>query len=68
MKALEDLMKELPPELRKEVEEFARSLLETRARSKRRKLRMDWAGGLAEFRGQFSSLELQRKALEWWGD
>ncbi len=68
MKALEDLMKELPPELRKEVEEFVRSLLETRARPKRRKLRMDWAGGLAEFRGQFSSLELQRKALEWWGD
>jgi hypothetical protein len=29
---------------------------------------MDWAGGLREYRDQFTSLQLQKKALEWWGD
>ncbi len=68
MKTLAELMDELPPELRQEVEDFAKFLLETRVRPKQKKLRMSWAGALAEFRGQFTSLELQKKALEWWGD
>jgi hypothetical protein len=54
--------------LRREVEDFARFLLETRGQPKGARLRMDWAGALSEFRGQFTSLELQKKALEWWGD
>ncbi len=68
MKTLEDLIKELPPELRQEVQDFARHLFETKVQVRRSKLRMNWAGALSEFRGQFTSLDLQRKALEWWGD
>jgi hypothetical protein len=68
MKTLEETMKQLPPELRQEVEDFANFLLENRAKPKRGTLRLDWAGALAEFRDQFTSLELQKKALEWWGD
>ena len=68
MKTLEELIKELPPELRQEVHDFARVLLETKVHRKQKKLRMTWAGGLREFRDQFTSLELQKKALEWWGD
>jgi len=26
------------------------------------------AGALREYRDQFTALELQKKALEWWGD
>jgi hypothetical protein len=58
MKTIEELIKELPPELQQEVSDFAQFLLD----------RMTWAGGLREFRDQFTSLELQKKALEWWGD
>ncbi len=68
MKTLEELIRELPPELQQEVRDFAKFLLETRVHPRRLKLRMNWAGGLSEFRGQFTSLDLQRKALEWWGD
>ncbi len=63
-----EMVKELPPELQHEVLDFARFLLETKARPKQKKLRMTWAGALREFRDQFTSLELQKKALEWWGD
>jgi hypothetical protein len=68
MKTLEELIKELPPDLKREVQDFAQFLLETKARRPRRKLRLSWAGGLSEFRDQFTSLDLQRKSLEWWGD
>ena len=30
-----------------------------------KKLRQDWAGALGDYRGQYSALELQKKALEW---
>ncbi len=68
MKTLEELMQELPPELRQEVRDFARFLVETRSRPKNKKLQLNWAGALEEFRGRYTSLELQKKALEWWGD
>ena len=68
MKTLEELIRKLPPELQQEVYDFALFLLETKVHPKQRKLRMTWAGGLREFRDQFTSLELQKKALEWWGD
>ncbi|MDZ7261883.1 MAG: DUF2281 domain-containing protein [candidate division KSB1 bacterium] len=68
MKAIEELVNELPPELRQEVRDFAQFLLDTKVRPKQKKLRLSWAGALREFRDQFTSLELQKKALEWWGD
>ncbi len=61
------MIKELPPDLRKEVMDFIEFLLSKKKKKKRKKLRMDWAGGLKEFRDKFTSLELQKKALEWWG-
>jgi hypothetical protein len=68
MKSLDELVKELPPDLQQEVRDFATFLFETKVRPKQSKLRLSWAGALSEFRDQFTSLELQKKALEWWGD
>ena len=72
MTPLEKLIEELPPELRQEVEDFARFLLSTRASSsdarvRTKKLGFGWAGALSEYREQFTSTELQKKSLEWLG-
>ena len=72
-KSLEERIKELSPDLREEVEQFIRVLLERRrerekASSGGRRLRQDWAGALASYRDRFTSLELKKKALEWRGD
>ncbi|MEW6003138.1 MAG: DUF2281 domain-containing protein, partial [Nitrospirota bacterium] len=67
MKTFEELIKELPPDLQKEVYDFAKFLLESKVRPRQKKLRMTWAGALREFRDKFTSIELQKKALEWWG-
>lgn len=68
MKTLEDVLRELPPELRKEVEDFARFLLERRRATGGRAVGQSWAGALSDDRDRFTALELQRKALEWRGD
>jgi galactose-1-phosphate uridylyltransferase len=65
---VQDLVKVLPPNLQKEVEDFARFLIEKRLRRQGKRLRQDWAGALRDYRDQYTSLELQKKALEWRGD
>jgi len=67
-KPLEQLVKELPPRLQDELRDFAEFLLQKRQRGVGKKLRQDWAGALSDYRGQYTSLELQKKALEWRGD
>ena len=68
MKNIEEMIRELPPDLQKEVADFAQFLLENRLRKAGKKLSQDWAGALKDYRKRYTSLELQKKALEWRGD
>lgn len=68
MKDVEEIFKQLSPDLQREVIDFAEFLSHRRSNRKQKKLSMNWAGGLREFRGHFTSLELQKKALEWWSE
>jgi mRNA-degrading endonuclease RelE of RelBE toxin-antitoxin system len=68
MEKVEEIVKELPPELQQEVEDFVQFLAEKWRRKAGGKLRQDWAGALRDYRDQYTSLELQKKALEWRGD
>ena len=68
MKTIEDLIKKLPDELKQEVVDFIEYLLQKRAPKSHRKLSQNWAGALKEYRQQYTSLELQKKSLEWRGD
>jgi mRNA-degrading endonuclease RelE of RelBE toxin-antitoxin system len=67
-KELKELIDQLPPEFQEEVRDFVEFLLARKARRRGRKLRQDWAGALRDYRDQYTSLELQEKALEWRGD
>ena len=68
MESIEQLIRELPPDLRQEVRDFVESLLQKRRQKPARKLRQDWAGALRDYRDQYTALELQKRALEWRGD
>jgi hypothetical protein len=65
---LKELIDQLPPEFQEEVRDFVEFLLKRKACRRGRKLRQDWAGALRDYRDQYTSLELQEKALEWRGD
>ena len=29
-------------------------------------MKLDWTGGLKEYRAQYTALELQKEAVDWW--
>lgn len=65
IKPLEEIVRELPAELRVEVRDFVEFLLTKRGRSANQKLRQDWAGALQAYKDQYTSVELQHLSLEW---
>ena len=68
-KTLEEMIRELPSSLKDELLDFAHFLWEKKMgsipKNAERKLRLDWAGGLKEWRDEYTSVELQDKAKEW---
>ncbi len=67
MKTLEEKIRELPPELRKEVEDFVEFLWEKRLKKPERRLRIRFRGALKDLSSQWtSSVELQHHILKWW--
>ncbi len=65
MKDLQARISELPPELRREVEDFVEFLLEKRMRRPRGKPTFAWAGALRDLRDRYTSVELQHELTEW---
>jgi hypothetical protein len=67
-KSLEELVRELPPDMVAEVRDFIEFLLSKQERRVGRPLQQNWAGALRDYREQYTSVELQHKALDWRGD
>lgn len=65
MKTIEERINELPPELRREVEDFIEFLVEKRQKRLRGKPNFPWAGALKDLRDRYTSVELQHKIAEW---
>jgi hypothetical protein len=63
-KPLDELVRELPPDSQAEVRAFIESLLEKRKGESGGNLRQGWAGALSDYREEYTSLELQKKALD----
>ena len=68
MEPLESMIKRLPPDLQQEAIDFIQFLIEKHMHKKRTYLKLDWAGALSEYKDKYTSLNLQKKALEWWDD
>jgi hypothetical protein len=65
MQRLSQSIDNLPPHLQRKVFDYIDELTKDNSK-KRKKLKLNWAGGLKEFKDQFTSLELQKKSLDWW--
>ena len=65
IKVLEQKINQLPPVLINDLELFIDFLLNRNKETKHKKLKQDWAGSLKKYRSEFSSVELQKKALDW---
>lgn len=65
--ALEDVLERLHPELRVQVLDFARFLLERRESTSEGggRMTLSWQGSLRHLRDTYTSMELQEKVVEW---
>lgn len=63
IKNIETKISRLSPRLMGELEHYLDYLINKKAVHKSKKLKQDWAGGLSDI--QISSIDLQKKALEW---
>lgn len=68
MQSIEEKIKQLPDDLRREAEDFIDFLFEKKAKKQAKKMKLDWVGGLKDYKDKFTSVELQKKSLQWWGD
>ncbi|HHV80519.1 MAG TPA: DUF2281 domain-containing protein [bacterium] len=66
-KELEQKIQQLDEDLKREVLDYVEFLLKKYKgeETKKKKFNFDWEGGLSEIRDEFTSVELQHKALEW---
>jgi CRISPR/Cas system-associated protein Csx1 len=62
-KELIELIGKLPQDLRGEVKNFIKHLLQKQENNK--KLKLQWAGRLSKYKNIYTSLELEKKSLEW---
>jgi hypothetical protein len=63
-KALQELIAELSEGEWTEVREFVEKLIRKQKEQPRRFLRQSWAGALADYRDQFTSLDLQKMSSD----
>lgn len=68
MSSLEELIKKLPPEYHQEVKDFIEFLLEKKKIQPKGKLKLSWRGALKDLKHIYTSVDLQHKSSEWWGD
>jgi hypothetical protein len=65
MENVESKIRKLKPEQKKEVNDFIDFLLNRKISKKKKKPSFEWFGCLKEYRDTFTSIELQKKSLEW---
>lgn len=68
MTTLAELIEQLPPDIQKEVKDFAEFLLEKRTKKRHKVPIFDWEGALKDLEEQYTSVELQHKILRMRGD
>jgi hypothetical protein len=68
IQSLKELVEQLPLDLQEEVKDFVEFLIEKRVTKEKGALNLSWRGALRDMRDKYTSVELQHKVVEWWGD
>jgi hypothetical protein len=65
IKSFEEKFNQLPSDLKKEVLDFVNFLLTRIKNTAKKKPKLDWIGGLREYRDKYTSISLQKESLKW---
>jgi len=64
-RSLEELIRELPPDVEQEVRDFVEFVLQRRTIKPLGRPDFKWAGALKDMRDEYTSVDLQHKLLDW---
>ena len=56
---------QLPPDFQEKAIKYIDSLLTQKGLRRKKRLKLDWVGGLKECRDRYTALELQKAAVDW---
>ncbi len=65
MESIIEKIKKLPPEKKEQAIDFIDYLGSKENLTPKKKPKLDWFGGLKEFRAKYTSVELEKKSVEW---
>lgn len=68
MAKIEEMAKNLSPELQQEVEDFIEFLIKKHGKRPRSKVKVTYRGILKDLRDKYTSVQLQHRVMEWWGN
>ena len=57
---------QLPPDLQEKAIKYIDSLLTQKELRRNKKPKLNWVGGLKEYRDKYTALELQKEVIDWW--
>jgi len=66
MSTLQEILPQLPPDIQREVRDFAEFLMKKRQPHTDKTPRLQWRGRLRHLRAQYSSVQLQHQVLQSW--
>lgn len=67
MRSVEEKIRMLPPDLREEAIHYIDELVKRKKKPRKKKFRLNWAGGLSHIDKSVTSVELQHEASKWRG-
>lgn len=65
MESIVKRIQNLPPDLQDQANDFIEFLINKKKKKIRKTPKLDWIGGLRQFKNQYTAMELQKKALDW---
>ena len=66
IKSVDEVVRDLPPDLKQEVEDFIHFLIARRRKHPSRGLKLSWKGALKALGAQYTSVELQHEITRSW--
>ncbi len=64
--AVEPVLKKMPPDIQRKVLKYIEALSARTAKRQPGRMKFVWAGCCADISKEYTSVQLQKKILDWW--
>ena len=65
--AVEPVIRKMPPDLQRKALKYIELLAREKRKVQPGSMTFSWAGSCADLKDRYTSVQLQKKILDWWG-